>query len=86
MPRYLVERAWPAPLALPGLHLASPDRSVFIQNNTRAGVIWICSYATLEGNTSFCIYDAPSPEAIRSAAAWNGLPTDRISEVQVLEP
>jgi hypothetical protein len=29
---------------------------------------------------------APPPEAIRSTAARNGLPVDRISEVRVLDP
>jgi hypothetical protein len=30
--------------------------------------------------------ERPNPEAIRSAAARNGLPIDRISEVRVLDP
>jgi len=41
---------------------------------------------TLAGETSFCVYDAPSPEAIRRAAARNGLPVGRITEVRVLDP
>jgi hypothetical protein len=35
---------------------------------------------------TFCIYDGPSVEAIRSAARRNGLPVDRITEVLVLDP
>ena len=35
---------------------------------------------------TFCIYDAPSPEAIRQAANRNNLPVDSISEVRVLDP
>jgi hypothetical protein len=34
----------------------------------------------------FCVYDAPSPEAIRRAAERNGLPVDRITRVTVLDP
>jgi hypothetical protein len=34
----------------------------------------------------FCVYDAPSPEAIRKTAARNGLPVDRITQVRVLDP
>jgi hypothetical protein len=33
-----------------------------------------------------CIYDAPSPEAIRKVAARNGLPVGRILQVGVLDP
>jgi hypothetical protein len=36
--------------------------------------------------TSFCVYDAPSPEAIRKSAARNQLPVDQITRVQVLDP
>lgn len=36
--------------------------------------------------TSFCIYDAPSPEAIRLTARANGLTVDRITEISVLDP
>ena len=35
---------------------------------------------------SFCVYDAPSPEAIRSTAQKNSLPVDKITEVRVLDP
>ncbi len=35
---------------------------------------------------TFCIYDAPSPEAIRRTADRHGLPVDHITEVRVLDP
>jgi hypothetical protein len=35
---------------------------------------------------SFCIYEAPTPEAIRKTAVRNDLPVDRITEVRVLDP
>jgi Protein of unknown function (DUF4242) len=35
---------------------------------------------------TFCIYDAPSPEAIRRVAEKNKLPVDRITQVSVLDP
>jgi hypothetical protein len=34
----------------------------------------------------FCVYDAPSPEAIRRTASHNKLPVERITEVRVLDP
>jgi uncharacterized protein DUF4242 len=36
--------------------------------------------------TTFCIYDAPTPEAVRKTAARNDLPVDRITQVRVLDP
>ena len=36
--------------------------------------------------TTFCIYDAPTPEAIRKTAARNELPVDQITQVRVLDP
>jgi hypothetical protein len=35
---------------------------------------------------SFCIYDAPTPEAVRKAAGRNSLPIEKITEVNVLDP
>ena len=35
---------------------------------------------------TFCVYDAPTPEAIRRAAQRNALAVDRITEVRVLDP
>jgi hypothetical protein len=35
---------------------------------------------------TFCIYDAPTPDAIRDTAKANGLPVDSITEVSVLDP
>ena len=39
-----------------------------------------------DDKTTFCVYDAPSPEAIRKAATRNKLPVDRITQVRVLDP
>lgn len=35
---------------------------------------------------TFCVYDAPDPEAIRRTAEKNNLPVDRITRVTVLDP
>jgi len=35
---------------------------------------------------TFCIYDAPTADAIRHAAKQNSLPVDNITEVSVLDP
>jgi hypothetical protein len=49
-------------------------------------VTWLCSYVSVDDGATFCVYEAPSPEAIRRAAQRNGLPVDRIIQVRVLDP
>jgi hypothetical protein len=50
------------------------------------GVTWVHSYVNPDKTKTFCVYDAPSPEAIRTAAKRNNLPVDRITQVSVLDP
>lgn len=86
MPRYVVERTFPDGLRIPvnaegaGVCLQVVDR------NADEGVTWIHSYVTDDKKKTFCIYDGPTPEAIRKTAGKNSLPVDRISEVSVLDP
>ena len=86
MPRYLVERTFPDMIALPGPQAEAQARLTFIENNALDGVTWVHSYVVPDKLKSFCIYDGPSPEAVRRAARRNGLPVDRIIEVRVLDP
>lgn len=86
MPRYMVERTFPDGLGLaPNKQGCDVARTV-IGNNAELGVTWIHSYVTPDKTQTFCIYDAPSPEAIRQTASKNGLPVGKISEVRVLDP
>ena len=54
--------------------------------NAEDGVTWVHSYVTPDRRQTFCIYDAPTPEAVRRVADKNKLPVDRITEVRVLDP
>jgi len=86
MPRYLVERTFPD-----GLRLSTNDEGaemcrVMVLTNAEDDVTWIHSYVSRDRQRSFCIYDAPSPEAIRRSATRNNLPVDRITNVNVLDP
>jgi hypothetical protein len=49
-------------------------------------VTWLQSFVSEDKSYSFCLYDAPSPEAIRKSADRNRLPVDRITRVRVLDP
>ena len=86
MPRYLVERTFPESLEIPpGGKGASVLKSIMTRNSDRS-VTWITSYVSGDRRRIYCIYDSPSPEAIRLTARANGLPVDRIVEIQVLDP
>jgi hypothetical protein len=86
MPRYLIERQFPEGLGLIPDQQGRQTAAVVIANNAREGVTWVQSYVTPDKKRTFCIYEAPSPEAIRQAASRNGLPVERITEVRVLDP
>ena len=86
MPRYVVERTFPDGLHIPmDAHGADLCRAI-VECNADEGVTWLHSYVRDGGRRSFCIYDAPSPEAIRRAACVNALPVEHISEVRILTP
>jgi predicted amidohydrolase YtcJ len=86
MTRYLVERTFPDGLGLPVTQQGAEAAAAIIAKNAELGVTWIHSYVTPDKKKTYCIYDAPTPEAIRKVATRNGLPVDRISEVRVLDP
>lgn len=86
MPRYLVERSFPDTLQIPINDEGARVCNVVIGNNSNEGVTWVHSYVSDDKKKTFCIYDAPAPEAIRRTAAENGLPVDHITEVKVLDP
>jgi hypothetical protein len=86
MPRYLVQRTFPDGLHIP----VNGDGAEFcggvIEQNAEEGVTWVHSYVSEDKTRSFCVYDGPTPEAIRRAAARNKLHVERISQVRVLDP
>jgi len=86
MPRYMVERTFPDGLNIPVNAAGADALSKVVQTNSEQGVTWVHSYVTTDKARSFCIYDAPTPEAIRQVAERNGLPVNNITEVAVLAP
>jgi hypothetical protein len=86
MPRYLIERTFPDGLHIPLTEEGANVCHTVVANNTDDLVTWVHSYVTEDKSKTYCIYDAPSPEAIRRAARRNNLPVDKITEVQVLDP
>jgi hypothetical protein len=86
MPRYIVERTFPDGLHIPVGNGGGEVSSAVIEANSVVGVTWVQSYVSGDKTKTFCVYDAPSPEAIRKAADKNALPLDRITRVSVLDP
>jgi len=82
----MVQRTFPD-----GLHIPIDEEGAtavlgVVERNSADGVTWVHSYVTPDKQTSYCIYDAPDPEAIRRTATVNDLPVDAITEVRVLDP
>jgi hypothetical protein len=50
--------------------------------NSEEGVRWLYSFLSADKRKTYCLYEAPSPEAIRTAAARAGLPADVVVEVR----
>ena len=86
MTRYLVERTFPEGLRIPIDDDGAKVVNGVVTTNAEHGVTWVHSYVSDDGTKTFCVYDAPSPEAIRHAAQCNALPIDAITEVRVLDP
>ena len=86
MPRYLIERTFPDGFAVPKTEKGAQICMVIVNNNDLAGVSWVHSYVTTDKRKLFCIYDAPSPEAIWEAANRNNMPVDSIIQISVLDP
>ena len=86
MPRYIVERTFTEGLHIPMNAEGARVCHTVVTNNTDDLVTWVHSYVSDDKSKTYCVYDAPSPEAIRHAAKVNSLPVDKITEVRVLDP
>lgn len=54
--------------------------------NDEVGVQWLLSFLSSDRKKSYCLYEAPSPEAIREAARRANIPADAIVEVSEIRP
>jgi uncharacterized protein DUF4242 len=86
VPRYFVERVFPEGLLIPVDESGAQACLAVVAANLEEQVTWLHSYVSADKKKTFCLYDAPSPEAVRRAASHNKLPVQRITEVRVLDP
>ena len=86
MPRFVVERSFPEGLNIPVNNDGDRICGSVIALNAEGRVTWLQSFVSSDRKQTFCIYDAPSAEAIREAATKTALPVDKVTEVRVLDP
>lgn len=81
MPLFLIERQF-----ADELHLDSGDVATIKAVNADAGVNWLFSFLSADRKKTYCLYEAPTAEAIRKAARMNHIPADLVIEVSQLQP
>ncbi len=84
--RFMVERTFPDGLRIPMDAKGAQACGSVVENNAKSGVTWVHSYVSDDLCKTFCIYDGPTPEAIRETAQRNNLPVDSITPVNTLSP
>jgi hypothetical protein len=81
MPLYVIERAFAEEL-----ELTSDDVRLIDEVNADEGVRWLFSFLSADRRHTYCLYEAPSPDAILAAARRANVPADAIVEVGAASP
>ena len=81
MPLFLIERNFADQLEM-NQELAADVARV----NGDVGIQWLFSFLSADKKKTYCLYEAPSAEAIREAARRLNAPADVIVEVGELRP
>jgi hypothetical protein len=80
MPVFMIERRFAE-------ELESVDAPGLKRINDEEGVQWLYSFLSKDKRKTYCLYEAESADAIRSAAQRAGIPADVIIEVsQTIRP
>ena len=81
MPLYVIERSF-----ADRLELTSDDVRLIDDINADEGVSWLFSFISADKLRTYCLYEAPSPDAILEAARRANVPADEIVEVSKFVP
>ena len=81
MPRFLIERNFAEEVEVTK-EAADNIRRI----NDDEGVKWLFSFLSPDKRKTYCLYGAPSAEAIRTAARRLNIPADVVIEVSELRP
>ena len=76
MPLYVIERTFAEQL-----DLSSDDVRLIDEINADEGVHWLFSFLSADRLRTYCLYEAPSPDAVREAARRANVPVDAVVEV-----
>jgi hypothetical protein len=76
MPLYLIERNFAEQIS-PNSEIAAAITNV----NSNVGINWLFSFLSADKKKTYCLYEAPNPDAIREAAKKLNLPADVIVEL-----
>ncbi|MQA75406.1 MAG: DUF4242 domain-containing protein [Solirubrobacterales bacterium] len=76
MPLYVIERTFAEQL-----DLTSDDVRLIDEINAEEGVRWLFSFLSADRRRTYCLYEAPSPDAIVAAAQRSDVPVDAVVEV-----
>jgi hypothetical protein len=76
MPLYIVERTFAE-----RLEPTSDDVRLVEEINADEGVRWIFSFLSADRQRTYCLYEAPSPDAIMAAAQRANIPADAVVEI-----
>ena len=63
------------------LDLSNDDVQLIEEINADEGVRWLFSFLSADRRRTYCLYEAPSPEAIVAAARRANVPADSVNEV-----
>jgi Protein of unknown function (DUF4242) len=64
------------------LELSDDDVKLIEEVNADEGVRWLFSFLSADRRRTYCLYEAPSAEAILAAAKRANVPADEVVEVQ----
>jgi hypothetical protein len=76
MPLYVIERTFAEDLDISG-----EDVKLIDEINAEEGVHWLFSFLSADRRRTYCLYEAPSPDAIVVAAKRANVPVDEVVEV-----
>jgi hypothetical protein len=81
MALYVIERSF-----ADQLDLTDEDVELIEEVNGDEGVRWLFSFLSADRRRTYCLYEAPSPEAILAAARRANVPADEVVEVSAATP
>jgi hypothetical protein len=81
MPLFVIERSFAEEL-----ELTSDDVRLIEEANADEGVRWVFSFLSADRHRTYCLYEAPSSDAILAAARRANVPADVIVEVDSAVP